>query len=273
MLSLVLALITSSPLAPQDPAKERLEHSPRHHEWIDVEHSGRSVRAFAVFPERKDPAPVVLVIHENKGLSDWVRSVCDRLAEDGYLAVAPDLLSGHGSEGGGTEQFTSNDAATKALYAREAAAVSADLDAVADAALKLHGADRSQLFVAGFCWGGTQSFAFATRRADLKAAFVFYGSAPTEAEALTRIRCPVFGFYGENDARIAAGLPATEQAMQDAGKRFEAVTYPGAGHGFLRAGEAADASEANRKACDEAWTRWLGLLGGGYGGDVESEHK
>ncbi|HVS18741.1 MAG TPA: dienelactone hydrolase family protein [Planctomycetota bacterium] len=261
MLSLILALAPIAPLPPQNVAAERLEHSPRHHEWIDVERGERTVRAFAVFPERADKAPVVLVIHENKGLTDWVRSVCDRLAEEGFVAVAPDLLSGAGPEGGNTESFASNDDATKALYARDAAEVMADLDAVADAALKLDAAD-SKLFVAGFCWGGTQSFAFATRRADLKAAFVFYGSAPTDAEALERIGCPVYGFYGENDARIAAGLPATEEAMQQAGKTFEPVVYAGAGHGFLRAGESTDASEANRKAREEAWSLWLGILGG-----------
>ena len=263
MLGLALALCSALAPAPQDAAKQRLENSPRHHEWVEMQRGERVVRTFVVFPERAEKAPVVLVIHENKGLTDWVRAVCDRLAEEGYLAVAPDLLSGEGPDGGGTEQFGSTDAATRALYARDAAAVATDLDLVADAALALPGADDTKLFVAGFCWGGSQSFAFATRRKDLKAAFVFYGSAPTDPVVLEGIRCPVYGFYGENDARIAAGLPATEEAMKQAGKTFEPVLYAGAGHGFLRAGEAADASEANRKAREEAWERWLGILGGG----------
>lgn len=243
----------------QDPARERLDASPRHHEWLDVKRGERSVRVFAAFPEKAAKAPVVLVIHENKGLSDWVRSVCDRLAEEGFVAVAPDLLSGAGPAGGNTESFASVDDATKALYARDAGEVAADLDAVADAALALDASDGT-LFTAGFCWGGSQTFAFAARRAKLKAAFVFYGSAPKEAEALAKIECPVYGFYAENDARINAGLPATEAAMKAAGKTFEPEFYTGAGHGFLRAGEAADASEANRDARVKAWERWLKLL-------------
>jgi carboxymethylenebutenolidase len=258
MLLLALALNFAAPV-PQDPARERLENSPRHHEWLSVQSGPRAVRAFAAFPEKAVQAPVVLVIHENKGLGDWVRSVCDRLAEEGFVAVAPDLLSGAGPAGGGTASFPSVDEATKALYARDAAEVAADLDAVADAALALDASDGT-LFVAGFCWGGSQSFAFATRRAKLRAAFVFYGSAPKESEALARIECPVHGFYAENDARINAGLEATAQAMKSAGKTFEPQTYAGAGHGFLRAGEAADASAANRTAREKAWERWLGLM-------------
>ena len=151
------------------------------------------------------------------------------------------------------------DDATKALYAREAGEVAADLDAVADAALALDASDGS-LFVAGFCWGGSQSFALATRRPKLKAAFVFYGGAPKEAEALAKVECPVYGFYAENDARINGGIAATEEAMKTAGKVYEPEIYPGAGHGFLRAGEAADASEGNRTAREAAWKRWLGHM-------------
>jgi carboxymethylenebutenolidase len=258
MLLLALALGLVSP-ALQDPARERLEHSPRHHEWLSVQSGARAVRAFAAFPEKAQKAPVVLVIHENKGLTDWVRSVCDRLAEEGFVAVAPDLLSGAGPAGGGTASFASVDEATQALYAREAAEVAADLGAVADAALALDAADGT-LFVAGFCWGGSQSFAFATRRAKLRAAFVFYGSAPKESAALAAIACPVHGFYAENDARINAGLEATAAAMKAAGKTFEPETYAGSGHGFMRAGEAPDASDVNRAAREKAWERWLKLL-------------
>lgn len=242
-----------------DPALERLEKSPRHHEWVEVASGGRKLQCFVAYPEVKTKARAVLVIHENKGLTDWVRSVADQLAGAGYIAIAPDLLSGAGPDGGRTDSFASTDAATQALYKLDDKTVLADLDAVADRALEIE-ACNGELAVAGFCWGGSKSFAFATHRADLRAAFVFYGSAPTEAAALAKIACPVYGFYGEDDARINATLPATSEAMKQAGVTFEPVTYAGAGHGFFRAGEGADASEANKKARADAWKRWTELL-------------
>lgn len=270
-MSLVIALALLAPLQnptqanpvqtkpPQtDPVQARLASSPRHHEWVEVASGARKVRCFVVFPEVKAKVPAVLVIHENKGLSDWVRSVADRLAEEGFVALAPDLLSGHGPEGGNTDAFASTDAATEVLYALAPAQVLADLDAVAAHARTLP-AVNGTVSVAGFCWGGGKAFEYATHAQDLAAAYVFYGSAP-EAEKLATIACPVHGFYGENDARINAGLDATAAAMKAAGKVFEPVIYPGAGHGFLRAGEAADASKENAQARAEAWKRWVELL-------------
>jgi carboxymethylenebutenolidase len=255
---LLAALLTGcAGAAPERPAA--LEASPRHHEWTDVVHDGRTVRCFVVYPESPKPVPAVLVLHENKGLTDWVRSVADRLGKEGFIAVAPDLLSGAAPDGRGTEGFAGPDAATKGIYALPPAQVTADLVAVADYAKSLPGCD-GRTAVAGFCWGGAQTFRFATARADLAAAFVFYGSAPDDAAALAAIRCPVYGFYASDDARVNATLPATETNMRAAGRAFEPVTYPGAGHGFLRAGAAADASPANRAAHDAAWERWLGLL-------------
>ncbi len=105
--------------------------------------------------------------------------------------------------------------------------------------------------------GGTQSFRFATNRRDLAAAFVFYGTGP---ENVASIQAPVYGFYGGSDARVDATVPETAGLMKQAGKRFEAVTYEGAGHGFMRSGEDPGGSEPNKKAREEAWRRWLGLL-------------
>jgi len=239
---------------------ERLGESPRHHEWVEIERGGgRSLHAFVAYPEAKAKAGAVLVIHENKGLTDWVRAVADRLAEAGLIAIAPDLLSGAGPDGGRTDSFASSDAATKGLYALDAGQVSADLDAAAEWALGLPACD-GKLSVVGFCWGGSRAFELATNRRGLKAAFVFYGSAPTGEAALARIECPVYGFYGESDARINATLPATLEAMGKLGKTFEPRTYPGAGHGFLRAGESAGASEANKQAMQDAWARLRKLL-------------
>jgi carboxymethylenebutenolidase len=246
------------PVSAQDLAKERLSKSPRHHEWVVVKNGKREVHCFVVFPEVKDKATAVLVIHENKGLTDWVRSVADQMAEAGYVAIAPDMLSGLGPNGGKTNDFPSLDDATKALYKLPPDQVTGDLNAAANYVLKLP-AVNGKLAVAGFCWGGGQAFRFATNRADIKAAFVFYGPPP-EKEGLAKIQCPVYGFYGENDARINATIPKTKTLMKELNKTFEPVIYAGAGHGFMRAGEESKGLEANRKARNEAWDRLKTLL-------------
>lgn len=244
---------------PVDPALKRLNESPRHHEWVEVKHGERTVHCFLVYPEVEEAATAVLVIHENKGLTDWVRAVADQLAEAGYIAIAPDLLSGMGPEGGRTDSFASVDAATQALYKLEPKQVTADLNAVADYVLKLP-ASSDDLVVGGFCWGGSQTFNFAGVRDDLKAAFVFYGTGPKEKDAMEGIKCPVYGFYGGNDNRVNSTIDASVAAMKELGKTFEPVLYPGAGHGFMRVGEAENASDANKRAMREAWARWKKLL-------------
>jgi carboxymethylenebutenolidase len=255
-IALLLALVI--PLASaQDWARQQLEKSPRHREWVTVKHDGRSVQTFIVYPESKEKTPVVLVIHEIFGLSDWAQEVADEVAAAGYIAVAPDLLSGMGPNGGRTDSFADGKA-MEAVSHLDPAQVTADLNAAADYGLKLP-ASSGKLFVAGFCWGGGQSFRFATNRKNLAAAFVFYGPPPAK-EDMARITAPVYGFYAGNDARIDATIPAAEEAMKAAGKTYEPVTYEGAGHGFMRAGEAPDANEANKKARTEAWERWKTLL-------------
>ena len=242
----------------QDAATQRLNESPRHQEWVQVKQGDRTVHSFLVFPEVKDKAPAILVIHENRGLTDWVRSVADRLAEAGYIAIAPDLLSGMGPNGGKTSDFPDLNSARDAIYRLKPEQVTADLQAVAEYVTKLS-ACNGKLAVGGFCWGGSQTFRFATNQAGLIAAFVFYGTAPDQ-ESLKRIPCPVYGFYGGNDARVTSTVDATKEQMKAADKIYEPVTYEGAGHGFLRAGEEDNASEANKTAKDRAWTRWLNLL-------------
>jgi carboxymethylenebutenolidase len=258
-LSLLCVLAFSGGASAQDFVTKRLEDSPRHHEWVKVKSGGRDVHCFVVFPEVKEKATAVLVIHENRGLTDWVRGVADQLAEAGYVAIAPDLLSGTGPNGGKTSDFANSDAAREAIYKLSPEQVTADLNAVADYVVKLP-ASNGKLSVAGFCWGGGQTFRFATNRKDLKAAFVFYGMFEHNKEDLARIQCPVYGFYGEDDARINATIPATEKLMKDLGKTYEPVIYKGAGHGFMRAGEDPAGSEPNRKAREDAWNRWKELL-------------
>jgi carboxymethylenebutenolidase len=258
--TLVLAaLLPVATASAQDWAKARLEKSPRHLEWVKVKHDQREVNCFVAYPEVKDKATAVILIHEIFGLTDWVRDVADRLAEAGYIAIAPDLLSGAAPGGGGTAELGGGDAVRKAISSLPPEQITADLNAVADYVTKLP-ACNGKLVVAGFCWGGSQSFRYATNNKLLKAALVFYGTAPETEQDLARISCPVYGFYAGNDARVTATVPQTTEMMKKAGKAYEPKTYEGAGHGFMRAGEAPDASTANQQARDAAWRRWLELL-------------
>jgi carboxymethylenebutenolidase len=272
----------------QDWAKQKLAKSPRHQEWVKVKNGSREVNSFVVYPEVKTKATAVVVIHEIFGMSDWVQSLTDQLAEAGYIAIAPDLLSGMGPNGGGTSSFD-RDGVMKAIRDLPDDQITADLNSVADYVSKLPAAN-GKVVVTGYCWGGSQSFRFATNRPSLKAAFVFYGAAPATSEgvdktALARIKAPVYGFYAGNDARINATLDSTIAAMKELKKTFEPVTYEGAGHGFMRAGDAPpptppvpkgdkeaddkaaadyqkalEAYKANKKARDEAWVRWRAIL-------------
>jgi carboxymethylenebutenolidase len=248
----VVCALAAVSLAAQDWARANLEKSSRHHEWVTVKHDGRSVETFVVYPESKDKTPVIVVIHEIFGMTDWVQDVADQFAAAGYIAVAPDLLSGMAPNGGRTPDFPPGGVGP-AIGKLNPDQITADLNAVADYGLKLPAATK-KLFVAGFCWGGGQSFRFATNRPDLAAALVFYGPPP-DKDAMARIKAPVFGFYGGNDARIDATIPATRDQMKELGKTYEPIVYEGAGHGFMRSGEAPDASEANAKARAEAWAR------------------
>ena len=251
-------------------AKAALEKSSRHREWVNVKSGTRTVSAFVVYPEVKNKATSIVVIHEIFGMSDWVQLEADELADAGYIAIAPDLLSGMGPKGGGTSEFADGTAVGKAIRDLPADQITADLNAVADYVSKLPAAN-GKVAVAGFCWGGGQSFRFATNRPSLAAAFVFYGQGPESPEAIAAIKSPVYGFYAGNDARIGATVPKTMEMMTAAKKTFEIVTYEGAGHGFMRAGDAPppaadadqkvkDAYAGNKKARDESWTRWKAIL-------------
>jgi carboxymethylenebutenolidase len=258
LLAIAAAVLVAVPAQAQEWAKARLDKSTRHQEWVKVKAGDRTVQSFVVYPEVKDKATAVVVIHEIFGLTDWVRSVADQLAEAGYIAIAPDLLSGIGPGGGGSETLTERSAAVKAVSSLPPDQVTADLNAVAEYVVKLP-ACNGKFAVCGFCWGGGQSFRFATNNKEVQAAFVFYGPSPDHA-TLARIDCPVYGFYGGNDARITTRVPDTGKLMKQAGKTYEPIIYEGAGHGFMREGEAPKANPANKKAHDEAWTRWKELL-------------
>jgi carboxymethylenebutenolidase len=266
----------------QDWATATLDKSPRHGEYVTLTAAGgRKLQAWVVYPQVKDKAPVVVMIHEIFGLSDWAREMADELAGAGYIVVEPDLLSGFGpaaatspaptpqstagapyvtAQPGGTAAFPDRSAVVRAVSSLPDAQVLSDLDAAADYAKKIPAAN-GKLFVAGFCWGGGKSFLFATHRPDLSAAFVFYGPPPP-ADAMKNITAPIYGFYAANDARITATIPQTVADMKAAGKVYDPVVYDGAGHGFMRAGEAPDANAADSAARAEGFRRLVKLLGG-----------
>lgn len=258
-LFLLLALIPlAAAFAAEDPIKARLEKSPRHLEWVTVKHGARELKCFVAYPEVKEKATAVVVIHEIFGLSDWVRGFVDQLAEAGYIAIAPDFLSGAGPNGGGTESFPGGDGVRQKISGLPADQITADLNAAVAYVGKLPAAN-GKVAVAGFCWGGGQAFRYAATGAAIQASLVFYGPAP-KPEEMKGIKAPIFGFYGGNDARITAAVPDVTTQMKQAGKAFDPVVYDAAGHGFMRAGEAADASEPNRKGRDAGWVRVREIL-------------
>ncbi len=295
-----LALAVAAPAArAQQWAKDALDKSPRHGEYVTIhEPGGRNLQAWVVYPETKGKAPVVVMIHEIFGLSDWAREMADEVAGAGYIVVFPDLLSGLGPAAGaasmsgmdmsstdhshmatgqaqpgqaagapyipatpgGTAAFPDQSAVVKAVTSLPDLQVLTDLDAAADYGKHLPAAS-GKLFVAGFCWGGGKSFLFATHRHDLAAAMVFYGTPPP-AGLMAAINAPVYGFYAQNDARVTSTVEGTKTDMKTAGKTFEPVVYDDAGHGFMRAGEAPDASAPNSAARQAAFRRMVQLLGG-----------
>ena len=237
-------------------ALTRLAESPRHGEWVEYgAGDADTVTAWVVYPERSDRAPVVIVIHEIFGLTDWVRGVADQLAADGFVAIAPDLLSGKGPEGGGTVTFSADDV-RKAIRELDRAEVRRRLQAGAAYATALPAAT-SRVASIGFCWGGSASFLFATAWDGLDAAVVFYGTSPP-AEALASLAGPVLGLYGGDDARVNATIPPAAKKMKSLGKSYEREIYDGPGHGFLRNQTGRDG--ANKKATKKAWPRTVKFL-------------
>jgi carboxymethylenebutenolidase len=239
---------------------DRLSNSPRHQEWVEVKNGEKTIYTWVVYPESSEKKPVVILIHENKGLNDWARGMADQVAEAGYIAVAPDLLSEVSTTEKRTSDFKTEDAATKALSALKPEEVMSDLQAVADWAKTIPATD-GKLVSAGFCWGGARSFEFAAASDDLELAMVFYGTGPTDPAAYEKISVPVYGFYGGADARVNATIPQSEQYMTSAGKEYDYITYEGAGHAFMRSGEDPNGEAANIEARNAAWERMKEILG------------
>ncbi|MFT3785107.1 MAG: dienelactone hydrolase family protein [Tepidisphaeraceae bacterium] len=241
-----------------DAATAALTASPRHGEWVDVAvpNSDVKLKCFVSYPERKDKAPVVIVIHEIFGMTDWVRGVNDQLAAEGFIAIAPDLLSGKGPNGGATDSFKADDV-RRAIGQLSPEEVMTRLNAAKDYATALPSAT-PKFATIGFCWGGTQSFAYATKQPDLGAAVIYYGTAPTDKAQLEKIHADVFGFYGGDDNRVTSTVQPTTDAMKSAGKAYTPHVYEGAGHGFLRQQDGRNG--ANAKAAAAAWADTLAFL-------------
>jgi carboxymethylenebutenolidase len=239
-------------------AKMALDNSPRHGEYVDVKNpaGGPAIRTWVMYPERKDKAGVVLVVHEIFGLSDWARAVADQLAREGFIAVAPDLVSGMGPNGKGSDSSASRDDVVALVRALTPAEATARLNAVRDYAIHLPAAN-GKIATVGFCWGGGQSFAYAVAQPTLAGAVVYYGTPPTPGD-MARIKAPVLGFYGGDDARVTTTVAATETEMKKLGKTYEPHVFDGAGHGFLRAQD--DRNGANLKATQQAWPRTVAFL-------------
>ncbi|HTP41184.1 MAG TPA: dienelactone hydrolase family protein [Nitrospiria bacterium] len=256
---MLLLFCVVPPATAQEFARTVLDQSPRHHEWVKIPAGGRTVNAFVAYPETAKKTSAVIVIHENLGLTDWVRSAADQLAAAGYLAIAPDLLSGFDASHHQTSDFADADQARKAIYDLSSDQITRDLLAVQHYIAALPASD-GRTAVIGFCWGGGQAFRFATAAPGLSAALVFYGPAPTDDESLRKISTPVYGFYGGLDERIDATIPKTREQMARLGKLYEVVIYDGAGHAFMREGDDPAAPAAVRKARDAAWGRVKTIL-------------
>jgi carboxymethylenebutenolidase len=257
------ALLAAAPAArgadlPPDAehAKAALAASPRHGEWVDLKlPDGGKLVTWVVYPETKARAGAVIVIHEIFGLTDWARGVADQLAKEGFIALAPDLLSGKGPNGGGTESL--GDDVTKVIRTLTPETVSARLDAVRDYALKIPAAN-GKVGAIGFCWGGTTSFEYAVHQPKLDAAVVYYGTSPESAADYAKIGAPVLGLYGGDDARVGATIPRAEAEMKKLGKRYTVRVYDGAGHGFLRQQTGRDG--ANLRASEKAWPETIAFF-------------
>lgn len=248
----IIVIVLWTKIQAQDFARKLLDESARHQEWVQIQTNGRTLHAFLIYPEVSEPVTSVIVIHENRGLTDWVRSFADRLAGQGFLVIAPDLLSGYSREFTKTSDFPDRDAAREALYKLDQEQIRDDLHAVY-ANLINNQSCNGKVAVMGFCWGGSQSFLYATNNWDLNAAFVFYGRAPKAEAQIEEISAPIYGFYGQNDHRITSTIQETKARMKDAGKTYEYRIYQGAGHAFMRKGDDPVGSKANKDASKNAW--------------------
>ena len=242
--------------------------------------------AWIVYPSTtRAKTPVVVVVHEIFGLSTWVRSVADQAAADGFIAIAPDLVSR--ARGGPSADELRADSASKIIRNVSAAEKNQGIDAAANYAMSQ--ASAAQKFaVIGFCWGGSATWGAAIHNAPgFSGGVAFYGTpypAPTvqgqpaspSADSLMKITAPVMLLSGSKDMRIGASMPAIDSIMKKLGKSYAGTNYPGAIHGFMRAQDdprnlnPRDSTEtlamvqaerdANLAAAKDAWPKTIAFL-------------
>ncbi|NMM50399.1 dienelactone hydrolase family protein [Marinigracilibium pacificum] len=259
LFTILLFIFCISIIHSQDWAIKQLETSPRHQENITISYGEESFSCFMVYPEVSEKVPVIILIHENRGLNDWARSMADQMAGMGYIVIAPDFLSGKAPNGGNTPDFDDSDAARTAIYELSPSMITNHLKATEAYAKQIPSAN-GEVAVMGFCWGGSQTFRHATNSDVPKAYFVFYGSGPQDPADYQNISAPVYGFYGGDDNRVNATIDMSKEVMHEYDKTYKPEIYPGAGHGFMRSGQAPDASDDNKKAREQALSRLKKLL-------------
>jgi carboxymethylenebutenolidase len=240
-------------------AIEQLKSSPRHGEWVDIKGSdGTPIKSFVVYPERKDKAPVVIVVMEIFGLSDWIRGVADQLAKEGFIAIAPDFLSGRGPNKGGSQELGSQGSTQEIRNVTPDDTVRI-LNDVRTYALTLP-AGNGKIAAMGFCWGGGTTFTYALRQPALNAAVSYYGPLPSDPAAYANAKVPVLGLYGGNDTRVNANIELAKTEMAKAKAPYDPHIFEGAGHGFLRQQAGNQNAPGNMKASEEAWKLTLDFL-------------
>ncbi len=240
-----------------DAATEQLKASPRHQEWVDVKDGAKTIKTFVVYPERKDKAPVVIVIHEIFGLSDWIRGVADQLAKEGFIAVAPDFLSGMAPNGGGSEELGAQ-GSTRAISNLKPEDTNRILDAARAYALTIPSGN-GKIATVGFCWGGGTSFRYALHQAALNAAVSYYGPMPADLD-YSNAKAPILGLYGGNDNRVNSGIEGAKAKLAEKKVTYEPHIFDGAGHGFLRQQAGSEQAPGNMKATEQAWPLTLEFL-------------
>lgn len=239
-----------------DGAKQRLSTSPRHGEWVDITMpGGPPINSFVVYPERKDKGPVVIVVHDIAGMSDWARAVGDQLAKEGFIAIVPDLLSGKGPNGGGTASL--GDQVGQTIRTLTNDDLKARLDAVMAYGKALPSAS-GKVGTVGFCWGGGTVFMYALNQPAVDATVSYYGPMPTDPAAYAKAKTPILGLYGGNDNRVDANIPVAEAQLKKLGVSYQPNVFDGAGHGFLR--NQAGQDGGNFKATEQAWPKTLAFL-------------
>jgi carboxymethylenebutenolidase len=240
-------------------AKQQLSSSPRHGDWVEIASSngGAPIKTFVVYPERKDKAPVVIVIPEIFGLTDWIRGVADQLAKEGFIAIAPDFLSGMGPNHGGSAELGEQGSTqpTMAMKDDEKLRILKDVRAYA---MKIPSAS-GKLATIGFCWGGGTSFLYALNEPTLNAAVSYYGPMPAELD-YSKAKAPILGLYGGNDNRVNSGIDKAKEELAKRKVTYEPHIFDGAGHGFLRQQGGSPQAPGNMKAAEEAWPLTLAFL-------------